>query len=253
MTDRDSSNELRISLPTDFEKRVRHSVGHFWQVKDGQAKNQGSQGDKDRGERAAVTGGKQLDGFVELFRDVLTQNAIPEDSIQMNTKLELPGYFRPSKKWDLIVVQNGIVYAAIECKSINSGSVGNNYNNRTEEAIGSAKDLLTAFREGAFGKSRRPWLGYLILVEDDKATTTPVRIFEPHFEVFDVFKKASYAQRLEEMCRRVMAEGLYDSATFLMSRASDYTGETMTIPADDLAVKPFALSLAASVSINMSI
>jgi hypothetical protein len=210
MTDRDSSNELRISLPTDFEKRVRHSVGHFWQVKDGQAKNQGSQGDKDRGERAAVTGGKQLDGFVELFRDVLTQNAIPEDSIQMNTKLELPGYFRPSKKWDLIVVQNGIVYAAIE-------------------------------------------LGYLILVEDDKATTTPVRIFEPHFEVFDVFKKASYAQRLEEMCRRVMAEGLYDSATFLMSRASDYTGETMTIPADDLAVKPFALSLAASVSINMSI
>jgi len=51
--------------------------------------------------------------------------------------------------------------AAIEFKS-QVGSFGNNYNNRTEEAIGSASDIWGAYREGAFKPSARPWLGYLM-------------------------------------------------------------------------------------------
>jgi len=39
------------------------------------------------------------------------------------------------------------------------GSFGNNYNNRTEEALGSAVDLWAAYREGAFKPSRGPWFG----------------------------------------------------------------------------------------------
>ena len=54
----------------------------------------------------------------------------------------------------------------LEVKSQVGPSFGNNFNNRTEEAIGSALDLWTAYREGAFNKTIRPWLGYLFLLED---------------------------------------------------------------------------------------
>jgi hypothetical protein len=32
-------------------------------------------------------------------------------------------------------------------------------NNRAEEALGNATDILTAYREGVFDVSPRPWLG----------------------------------------------------------------------------------------------
>ena len=62
-----------------------------------------------------------------------------------------PGYFRATKKWDLIVVSNGALVLAMEFKSQARKSIGNNVNNRSEEAVGSAKDIWTAFREGRFG------------------------------------------------------------------------------------------------------
>ncbi|TVS11604.1 MAG: hypothetical protein EA424_23590 [Planctomycetaceae bacterium] len=42
---------------------------------------------------------------------------------------------------------------------------GNNFNNRSEEAIGTAQDIWTAYREGAFPMLDRPWLGYLLMLE----------------------------------------------------------------------------------------
>ena len=86
--------------------------------------------------------------------------------------------------------------AAIEFKS-QSGSFGSNYNNRTEEAIGSAADLCAAYREGAFKPSARPWLGYVMLLEEAAGSTRPVKAQEPHFKVFDEFRSASYARRYE--------------------------------------------------------
>lgn len=47
-------------------------------------------------------------------------------------------YFRPNKKWDLLVVDNNELVIAIEFKSQVGPSFGNNFNNRTEEAMGSA-------------------------------------------------------------------------------------------------------------------
>ena len=48
--------------------------------------------------------------------------------------VEIPGWYRPEKKWDLLVVADNKLLAGIEFKS-QVGSFGNNYNNRTEEAI----------------------------------------------------------------------------------------------------------------------
>lgn len=84
----------------------------------------------------------------------------------------------------MLLMSNGRLVAAMELKSQVGPSFGNNFNNRTEEAIGTAVDLRTAYREGAFGESPRPFIGWLMLVEDCAASRTPVRDKSPHFSVF---------------------------------------------------------------------
>ncbi len=70
-----------------------------------------------------------------------------EENIFCHKSIELPGFFRPTKEWDLLVIKDGKLVVAIEAKSQAGPSFGNNFNNRTEEAMGSALDLWTAFRE----------------------------------------------------------------------------------------------------------
>src|ERR1700732_1523258 len=83
----------------------------------------------------------------------------------------------------MLIVQDTNLIAAIEFKSHRGPSFGNNLNNRTEEALGSAVDLWTAYREGAFGiKKPRPWLGWVMLLEECPGSTTPVRAAVPHFQ-----------------------------------------------------------------------
>lgn len=79
----------------------------------------------------------------------------------------LPGYFRPTKDWDVVAVAQENLLATIEVKSHAGPSYGNNFNNRIEEALGSATDFWSAYRRGVFRLSSRPFLGYLMLLEED--------------------------------------------------------------------------------------
>ncbi|MFQ5730365.1 MAG: PaeR7I family type II restriction endonuclease [Planctomycetaceae bacterium] len=117
-----------------------------------------------------------MDGFVLPVRDIIKDGGLPDDCIHTSTSLELPGYFRPEKKWDLIVVDGNVLVAAIEFKSQIGPSFGNNFNNRSEEAIGTAQDIWTAYREGAFQTSDRPWLCYVMMLEDCLRSTSPVSV-----------------------------------------------------------------------------
>ena len=76
--------------------------------------------------------------------------------IKVKSKLELPGYYRAEKKWDLLVISKGHLVAAIEFKSQAGESIGNNVNNRSEEAIGMATDLWVAFRGSAVSRIAAP-------------------------------------------------------------------------------------------------
>ena len=64
------------------------------------------------------------------------------------------------------MVSDGQLVTAMEFKSQVGPSFGNNFNNRSEEAIGSATDIWVAYREGRFGKTPTPFLGYFFLLED---------------------------------------------------------------------------------------
>jgi hypothetical protein len=219
------------------DKRVAKAVKHFWKTRTSQGRAQGTRtGRKDSGNRTAATGGKQLDGFVELFDKLLQEAGLPRDTIFQGRRADvtLPGFFRPTKQWDLLVVAKSHLLAAVECKSLCGPSFGNNYNNRVEEAIGNATDIWTAYREGVFAASPKPILGYFLLLEQAEGSTRSVTSVENHFPVLEVFQDASYATRCEETVRRFLRERCYDTASFLLSsRVSGKRGE-YDEPAPDL-------------------
>ncbi|CRM67302.1 PaeR7I family type II restriction endonuclease [Pseudomonas sp. 44 R 15] len=205
----------------NYEQLASEAVRAFWGNRTAARAKQIEAGVLDQGERAGVTGGKNMDGFMVLLLELLRANGLSHAEIhQSRAVLTLPGYFRPTKLWDLIVIYKGELIAAIELKSQVGPSFGNNFNNRTEEAIGTAHDLWVAYREGAFGQQMRPFIGWLMLVEDEPKSRSPVRDASPHFPVFREFQGASYLKRYDVLCQRLVQEQLYTTTALITSPRS---------------------------------
>ncbi len=231
----------------DIEIRIREAVTHYWVTRTSQKQRQQKTGGSDQGARSAVTGRAQMDGFVQLFADLVKDAGLAEECIYRKRSLELPGFFRPTKEWDLLAICDGVLLAVIEAKSQVGPSFGNNFNNRTEEAMGSALDLWTAYREGAFRTGPQPFLGYFFMLEDCPSSQRPVKVREPHFPVFDEFRDASYMKRYELFCRKLMLERHYTATAFITSDRESGANGAYSAPSNDLSVIQFLQSLAAHV------
>jgi len=123
----------------DAEKGLAEAVRHFWRTRASQHRKQGGRtGQKDAGNRAAVTGGKHADGFVNLIASIVRDAELPNVEVLIHGAGKkgrtLPGFFRPCKEWDVVVLSNSNLIAVVEVKS-QVGSFGNNFNNRVEEAL----------------------------------------------------------------------------------------------------------------------
>ena len=232
--------DCRVNLET----RLGNAVKQFWRTRTIQKKRQGvASGVRDYGNRTAVTGGKQLDGFVLLVTELLIECGLPDASVCTKKRnVVLPGYFRPTKEWDLVVVYHGNLLATVEFKS-QVGSFGNNFNNRVEEALGNAADLHTAYREGAFAPSPAPWVGYLMMMQETEGSMRPLGVREPHFSAFREFRNTSYARRYELFCERLVRERLYNAACFLLSEEDSGLRGEYREPSEELCFQKFAGSL----------
>lgn len=233
----------------NYERKACEAVRAFWENRAAARQKQIESGKFDQGERAGVTAGKNMDGFIALIFDIIRANGLAHADIhQKRSVLTLPGFFRPTKLWDLLVIHKGELIAAIELKSQVGPSFGNNFNNRTEEAIGTAYDLWTAYREGAFGKQPRPFVGWLILVEDASESRSSVRDTSPHFSMFKEFKGASYLQRYDLLCQKLIQEQLYTSASLIASpRTAVDSGDFSSLSAMT-SLKTFVSSLAGHIA-----
>lgn len=225
----------------DIDSRLQAAVQSYWDARSKNKEKQIEGGKIDAGTRSEVTGGSQMGAMEVLVADVLCEAGLNKIDVKTRTALELPGYYRSEKKWDLIVVSEGQLVTAMEFKSQVGPSFGNNFNNRSEEAIGSATDIWVAYREGRFGKTPAPFLGYFFLLEDCERVKTPVRNKEPYFKVDPVFDKASYSKRYELLCRRLVLERVYSSACLVTATNSRAT--QITQPAEDLNFRRFVAAL----------
>ncbi|HOI95553.1 MAG TPA: PaeR7I family type II restriction endonuclease [Syntrophobacter fumaroxidans] len=233
----------------DYERKAREAVQAFWGNREAARLKQIESGKADQGERAGVTAGKNMDGFIALVLDIVRANGLAHADIhQQRAVLTLPGYFRPTKLWDLLVIHKGELIAAIEMKSQVGPSFGNNFNNRTEEAIGTAHDFWTAYREEAFGKQPRPFLGWLMLVEDAPQSRSPVKEKSPHFPVFKEFVGASYLKRYDILCQKLVQEQLYTTASLLTSPRTAATRGEFSGMSSMTNLRTFITSLAGHVA-----
>lgn len=230
----------------DFERELGKAVQHFWRVRGKQKNRQGgTTGKKDAGERGSVTGGKHADGFIRLIAAIVKDAALPNVDIHVTEKRPrtLPGFYRPCKEWDLVVLSGQSLVAVVEVKS-QVGSFGNNFNNRVEEALGNATDFWAAYREGIFKPSQKPWLGYLFMLEEREASIRPTKpILLKPYQVDEAFQRRSYAKRYELVYQRLVRDRLYDAACFFTSNAATGTKGQYKVPNEELSIKNFVISL----------
>ncbi len=199
----------------ELTQRVQAAVRKYWQRRGGQSSRQDESGVKDTGSRGEVTGGQHLNAFLNLLAEVAKSAGFSKEEIKLNRGIELPGFFRAQKKWDLIVGRGSRLCAAVKLKS-QVGSFGNNFNNRSEEAIGNSTDFWTAFREGGMGRES-PWLGYFFLLEAAEKSTQPVGLKKSDFPPFKIFEGTSYSRRYEILCERLVLERKYTRTALLLA------------------------------------
>ena len=180
-----------------------------------------------------------MDPLADLVKAAFVAAGLPACDVHNGRSgLEIPGYFRAEKKWDVVVIHEEALVGAVEFKSI-LGSYGNNMNNRAEEAMGNATDVLHAAEAGLVGQMP-PWLGYVFLMQDDERSRVPVRVKEPHFPVDQEYRGASYQKRATLLCRRLVMKRLYDAAWFVV--ADPATGAVIE-PAPDLTWAKFEAAI----------
>lgn len=192
-------------MDDNYYALISEAVKSFWHTKEMQG---------------SVLAGKQLDGFLSFLSDVAIDTGVPQSCIHLKNN-HVPGYYRATKDWDLLIVSpKGNLVAAVELKS-QVGSYGNNLNNRAEESLGSSEDFWTAFRERAFPCKQTPWLGYMMVVGKDENSTHIVGVSEPHFPVRDEFKEATYLDRYRILCERLVLEHKYNAVALLATSGTD--------------------------------
>lgn len=82
----------------NYEDKARDAIRAFWGNREKARQKQLAAGRIDQGERAGVTAGKNLDGFLTLIADLVEANGLGHAQIHLARRLvTLPGYFRDRK------------------------------------------------------------------------------------------------------------------------------------------------------------
>ncbi|PMH39902.1 hypothetical protein BCU68_07345 [Vibrio sp. 10N.286.49.B3] len=211
-----------------MENTINNAIKNFWTVRSG---------------GKGVLSGKTLDGFIMVIESIIKNSGLINVEIYTGkNSSQLPGYFRPHKSWDIVAISQGRIIAAIELKS-QVGSIGNNFNNRTEEVLGSGIDLYTAIEERAFGDDAEIFTGYLILVEDSDVTRGSPKVSMNFFPVMPGFladenirktsyqpdassgvyptvKGISYLGRYDLLCKRLVLKKIYTATALIVADQS---------------------------------
>lgn len=137
------------------------AVASFWDVRQSQALSSRLAGVVGAGNAGSVRGAGHFHAVAAVVARFFMDAGYPAESVRVTGRqgLALPGYFRPQKLWDVVVAHRGTLVAALELKALCGPSFGNNYNNRVEEALGSAIDVHHAQLAKLY-PGEKPWLGY---------------------------------------------------------------------------------------------
>lgn len=144
-----------------------------------------------------------------------------EKSVFTNVNnVAIPGWFRPRKEWDIAAYEDGVLVAALELKSM-SKDFGNNFNNRAEEALGSAEDINYSVRNHVIDLNvLPPGLGYAMVIVDNpdsrkvsngKLKPGTKQVIDYRYPLRGEFRDTDYIHKYAVMGRRLLLERIYQA------------------------------------------
>lgn len=227
-------------------KELELALAGYWANKDAQRAAAEKIQSTAEGSSKAVRGGGHFEPIVNLIARFFGDAGYPAESIHAQGQATvLPGFFRPTKNWDLVVVHRGVLVAAIELKALGNPSFSNNYNNRLEEALGSSLDLAAANASALVG-TEKPWMGYLFVMEDAEMSRKPLRErSSKSFDVEPIWRGRSYQERYAVTGQRLLDERMYDAVCYLVSSPDDPGPRE---PAEPLDWRHFSAAIQARIS-----
>lgn len=134
---------------------------------------------------------------------------------------ESPGYRISSRRWDLVIVSEGVPSVVIEWATIGSPK---NYNNRLDEIVGAVTDLRISF-EGTGVSGYRPLVAALFIVDP---------LNSPRDEHRD------YLDKFADSLRKMVSRGILDSVCVVYF---DTGSQNLTDLSGDLGFTQFASSI----------
>lgn len=227
------SMEIRIPDPEALKERVNECFKHYANVRENGTQH-----------------GSTMLAFEKVLIDVLVENGIDPDDIFTGASAIVPGYFRATKKWDVLVRKEtpygNVLIGLIELKSI-KGSVGNNANNRVEEAVGSGYDFQKSNSKLGLSSINTeyfepPFVGYMFLMGYHEKNEGGGKISSPLFDLDEEFvssdvNQMNYKKRFEILSYRLLESGLYSSTALLLE--DPYIEEGYTEPSVQLSFYNF--------------
>jgi len=221
----------------DYKAKARTAVKQFW-----------SEWKKSSTKKPMVGG---MDGFIDLIADIVHANGLTRANLlQQGQPVSLPGHFSPTQSWDLVVINEGRLIAAMKLDSVPGELLANHVGMGCKEVLSMAMELRAAYRGNIFGETRQPFVGYLVLLEDAPSSRCPVAEVSPHFPIFPEFRNTSYANRYNTLCEKLMREGLYTSAAVILtSRSASKSGVYSEI-SELTGLNSFVAGLAARVAME---
>lgn len=227
----------------DVEKAILES----FDVRRHAAELQIERGMSDTGQRSQVTSGKHLDGIAGIISADIEACGIDSKDIHVgNANVELPGWFRATKKWDILAFSGKDLIAAVELKSI-YGSYGNNLNNRAEEAVGESTDAVYSVNRKLMNITTPPLFAYALIVKKDQKSSSKCNApKEPFFKADPVFADTSYIERFGILCQRLRREGLFGAVWFVVV---DPVERTVEEPDSELTYEKFMAEIKGKIGV----
>ena len=229
--------------------KIKQAILNSFELRIIAEETQLERGKSDTGARSQVTSGNHLLPLTDaIISDIRCDGMIDEEIYRGKNDTAIPGWFRASKKWDILITYDSNLIAAIELKSI-CGSYGNNINNRAEEAIGQSIDAQYMIKNDLLDCTVPPLFGYVMIVKEEPKSLALTKIHEPHYPVDPIFKNTSYIDRFKILCQRLRKEGLFSAVWFVV--ANPDTGEVYE-PDSNLSYDKFIAEIRGKIQVFLS-
>jgi hypothetical protein len=157
---------------------------------------------------------------VDAIVEGLVACGVDRASIRRDQGIQFPGAYRPmTRKWDLLVLDDGIPTAALDFRSQTGPAAIKNFANRVDEFLGQAADFKRAY-EHSSARPFKPCLGLFFVSEEDNESARPRR--RPSGISFgsesDKAGELSLLDMYAMAFRRLLKDGLYDAVCYLTTK-----------------------------------